>query len=88
MNGGIYGKAQRVEPRLGPSDPWIRLWIAVKPERLGDMKIPHDVGGEIQWHPCLFWPSDLVEIMVKPVITCLFCWPSDPRWITVKLCFY
>ena len=53
---------------LGPSDS---VWIAVKSKRLGDMKIPHGVGGEIRWHPCLFWPSDLVEIMVKNVITCL-----------------
>jgi len=56
---------------LGSSDPCIRIWIAVKPERLGVKKIPHGVGGEIRWHPCLFWPSDLVEIMVKVVITCL-----------------
>lgn len=32
----------------------IWVWIAVKPEILGDMKIPHGVGGEIWWHPCLF----------------------------------
>jgi len=31
---------------------------------------------------------DLVEIMVKPIITCLLCWPSDPGWIMVKSTFY
>ena len=41
-----------VKPRgwflsLGPSDPWIILWIVAKPERLGDKKIPYIVGGEI-----------------------------------------
>jgi len=25
----------------------------VNPERLGDTLIPHSVGGEIQWNPCL-----------------------------------
>ena len=50
---------------LGPNNPWIKLWFAVKPERLGDSKIPHGVGGEIRWHPCLFWPSDLVWIAVN-----------------------
>jgi len=73
---------------LGPSDPWMRLWIVVNPKRQRDKKIPHDVGGEIQWHPCLFLPSDLVEIMVKPAITCVLCWPSDLVWIAVKPCFY
>jgi len=73
---------------LGPSDPWMRLWIVIKLERLGDMKILHGVGGEIQWHPCLFWPSELVEIMAKPIITCLLFWPTCPVWIMVKPCFY
>lgn len=36
----------------------------------------------------LFFPSDLVEIMVNPVITCLLFWPSDPIWIMVKPTFY
>ena len=54
------------------------VWIAVKLERLGDRKIHHGVGGEIRWHPCLFWPSDLVEIIVNFVITCLLFWLSDP----------
>ena len=58
------------------------MWIAVNPERLGDRNIPHGVGGQIQWHPCLFWPGNLVEIMVKPIITCLFCFPSGSRSIT------
>ena len=53
------------------------VWIEVNPERLGDRKIP-----------CFFWPSDLVEIMVKPVITCLLCWPSDMVWIVVNHGFY
>ena len=70
---------------LGPTDS---VWIAIKPERLGDRKIPHGVGGETQWNPCLFWPSDLVEIMVKPIISCLLCFPSDLGWITVKPGFY
>lgn len=69
---------------LGPSD---RVWIATKHERLGDKKITYYVGGEIQWYPCLFWPSDLVEIMVKLVITCSLFWPSDLVWIVVKPCF-
>lgn len=73
---------------LGPSDPRIRLWIAVNPERLGDRKIPHGVGGEIRWHPCLFWSSDPMEIMVKPIITCLLFWPSDPVWNMVNHGFY
>ena len=38
---------------VGPSDPWIELWITVKPERLGGTQIPHGVGGELWWHPCL-----------------------------------
>ena len=37
---------------LGPNDP---IWIAIKPEKLGDGKIPHGVGGEIWWHSCLFY---------------------------------
>ena len=53
---------------LWPSD---LVWIVVNLERLGDREIPHGLGGEIRWHPCLFWPSDLVEIMVKVFITCL-----------------
>jgi len=82
-----------VKPRgwslcLGPSDPWIELWITVKLKRLGVRKMPHGVGGEIRWHPCFFWPSNLMEIMVKPVIKCLLCWPSDPGWMTVNLDFY
>ena len=70
---------------LGPSD---LVCITVKPKRLGDKKIPHSVGGEIWWHPCLFCPSDLVEIMVKPIITCLLCWPSGMVWIAVNSGFY
>ncbi len=70
---------------LGPSD---LVCIAVKPKRLGDRKIPRGVRGEIQWNPCLFLPSDLVEIMVKPIITCLLCWPSDLGWITVNPGFH
>ena len=66
----------------------MRIWIAVKRKKLGDRKIPHDVGGEIWWHPCLFWPSDLVEIVVKPIITCLLFWPSDLMWIADKSGFY
>ena len=46
-NGRIYGKAWRVGLGVGPSDPWIRLWITVKHERLGGSKIPHGVGGKI-----------------------------------------
>jgi len=53
---------------LGPSD---LVWIPVKPERLGDRKIPRVVGGYIWWHPCLFWPSDLMGIMLNPIISCL-----------------
>jgi len=66
---------------LGPSD---LMWIVVKPKTLGDRKIARGVGGEIWWQPCLFWPSDLMEIMEKHVITCLLFWPSDPVWIVVK----
>ena len=33
----------------------------------------------------IFWPSDLVEIMVKPVVTCSLCRPRDPGWIMVIL---
>ena len=73
---------------LGPSVPWIGLWMVVKTGRLGDMKIPHGVGGEIQWHPCLFLPIDLGEIIAKPIVTYLLYWPSDPRWIAVNLDFY
>ena len=64
------------------------MWILVKFERLGDRIIPHGVGGEIEWHPYLFWPSDMVEIIVKPVTTCLLFWPSDLVWIMVKPGFY
>lgn len=41
---GICSKASRVGLYLGPSDLG---WILVNPERLGDKKIPHGVGGEI-----------------------------------------
>ena len=70
---------------LGPSD---LVWIAGKVGRLGVSKITHGVGGEIRWHPCMFWPSDMVEIMVKIVTTCLLYLHSDLWWITVKPCFY
>lgn len=70
---------------LGSNDP---VWIVVKPEMLGDRKIPHSLCGEIWWHPCLLWPSDLVEIMVNHVITYLLCWPSDTMWIELKPGFY
>ena len=30
------------------------------------MQIPHNVGREIQRHPCLFWPIDPVRIVIKP----------------------
>ena len=43
----MYSKAWRVRLNVGPSDPWIKLWIIVKPERLGGSKIPHGVGGEL-----------------------------------------
>jgi len=33
-------------------------------------------------------PSDMVEIMVEPVITCSFYWLSDLGWITVNLDLY
>jgi len=36
----------------------------------------------------LFLPSDQVEIMVKHIMTYLFCWPSDPGWIMVNPSFY
>jgi len=36
----------------------------------------------------LIWPSDWVEITVKTVMLCLFCWHSDRRWITVNPSFY
>ena len=36
----------------------------------------------------IVWPSDQVEIMVKPVMTSLMCLPSDMGWITVKPDFY
>ena len=36
----------------------------------------------------LVWPSDRVDIMVKPIMTCLLCWPSDLRWIMVMTSFY
>ena len=29
----------------------------------------------------LVWPSDRVEITVKPVMMCSLCWPSDPGQI-------
>jgi len=32
----------------------------------------------------LVWSSDRVEIMVKHVMICLLCWPSDLGWITIK----
>ena len=44
----MYGKAWRVGLSVGPSDPWIILWITVNPEILGGTKIPHDVGGELR----------------------------------------
>ena len=59
----------------------------VKPKRLGDRKVSHGIGGEIRWHPCFFWSSDLVEIMVKPYTTYLFCYPSDLGWIMVNPSF-
>ena len=49
----MYSKSWRVCLGVGPSDPWIRLWIMIKSERLGDTQIRHDVGGKILWHPCL-----------------------------------
>jgi len=36
----------------------------------------------------LVWPSDEVDITVKPIMMCSLCWPSDSRWIIVKLGFY
>jgi len=36
----------------------------------------------------LVWPNDRVEIMVKPVMMCSLCWPSDLGWIMVKRSFY
>jgi len=39
---------------VGPSDPWIELWIIVNLEILGGNQIPHCVGGELQWNLCLF----------------------------------
>jgi len=43
----MYDKSWKVGLDVGPSDPWIGLWITIKPERLGGTKIPHDVGGEL-----------------------------------------
>jgi len=50
----MYGKGWRVCLYAGPSDPLIRLWITVKHDRLGGTQIPHGVGGELWWNPCLF----------------------------------
>jgi len=39
--------------------------------------------------PSMFiWPSDQVDIMAKPTITCSLCWPNDLGWITIKPNFY
>lgn len=70
---------------IGPSDP---VWIVVKLERQRDRKIPHNAGGEIEWHPCLFWPSDWVEVIVKSFIICLSFLPTDLRWIVLYPGFY
>jgi len=43
----MYGKAWRVCLGVGPSDPWIKLWIMVKLKRLGGTQIPDGVGGEL-----------------------------------------
>ena len=43
----MYSKASGVGIGVGPSDPWMRLWITVKHERLGGTQIPHGVGREI-----------------------------------------
>ena len=44
---GCTIKLWRVGLSVGPSDPWIRQWIMVKPERLRGTQIHHGVGGEI-----------------------------------------
>ena len=36
----------------------------------------------------LVWPSDGVEIKVKPSMMCSMCFPSDPAWIMIKPGFY
>ena len=43
----MYNKEWRMGVSVGPSDPWIRLWITVNPKRLGGTQIPHNVGGEL-----------------------------------------
>ena len=50
----MYGKSWSDGLGVGPSDPWIRLWVTVNPKRLGGTQIPHDVGEELRQHPCLF----------------------------------
>ena len=81
----MYSKTWRVCLGLGPINPWIRLLILVNPERLGDRKIPHGVGGENPVVSILiFFPSYRVEVVVKPVMTFLLCWPTNLGWITIK----
>jgi len=36
----------------------------------------------------LIWPSDRVDIIVKPIMKCSLCWPNDLGWITIKPDFY
>ena len=50
----MHGKTWRDGIDVGPSDPWIGLWVKVKPERLGCTQIPHGVGEELWYHACLF----------------------------------
>ena len=48
---GICGKAWRGGLGLGPSDLSLDYSKACETSR---RKIPHGVGGELRWHPCLF----------------------------------
>jgi len=55
----------------------------VNPKRLRDM----NNSSWCRWRnlvaSMLVWPSDWVEIMVKHVMMCSLCWPSDSEWIMV-----
>jgi len=70
---GIFGKSWRVGLGLGPSDPG---WDCGKD---GETRRKEN-SSRCKWRNLvaymLFWPSDWVEITLKPIMMCSLCWTS------------
>jgi len=81
---GICGKSWRVGLILWPSDLGL---VCCKDWETRRQENSSQCGWIIPMASMLAWTSHRVEIMVKPIMICLLCWPNDRGWITIKFSF-